>query len=266
MGTSFTTWGLAFTSVLTPNELSLLVTILIPLKSVIFFGGIQTGDRVLKRRQGFLSEKHSFELFGGLKQIAMEDWNGIKHIINKRGGVGGRSMRDNEDFEEEDVWGFVKESDKDSSSPVMRKSKEYSSGSSSSSSAWCIHSSPRMIPRVLNAPTTHEAQAVQQSSAPVDIPDWSKIYGKNAKIGPWVGDDDHGNGINTDGVVYDDVNEDVEDDDGDDMVPPHEWIARKLARSQISSFSVCEGIGRTLKGRDLSKMRNAILTKTGFLE
>lgn len=194
----------------------------------------------------------------------MEDWNGINHVINKRGGFGGRSIRDNEDFEEEDVWGFVKESKIDSSSSIIRKSKEYSSGSSSSS-AWRVHSSPRMIPRVLNAPTTHEAQAVQQSSAPVDIPDWSKIYGKNAKIGSWVGDAEHGNGISTDGVVYDDDNED-EDDDGDNMVPPHEWIARKLARSQISSFSVCEGIGRTLKGRDLSKMRNAILTKTGFLE
>ncbi|KAL9316653.1 hypothetical protein ACSQ67_017654 [Phaseolus vulgaris] len=49
-------------------------------------------------------------------------------------------------------------------------------------------------------------------------------------------------------------------------LPPHEFIARRLARSQISSFSVLEGAGRTLKGRDLSKVRNAVLSKTGFLE
>lgn len=64
----------------------------------------------------------------------------------------------------------------------------------------------------------------------------------------------------------DDDDDDDDGEDEDDMIPPHEWIARKLARSQISSFSVCEGIGRTLKGRDLSKVRNAILTKTGFIE
>lgn len=193
----------------------------------------------------------------------MEDWNGVNHVMNKRSGFGGRAVRDNEEFEEDDVWGFVKESTKDSSASTrIRKSKEYSSGSSSS--AWRIHSSPRMIPRVLNGPTTLEAQAVQQSSAPVDIPDWSKIYGKSTKIGSWV-DDDYGNGI-SDGIVAYADDEDDEDADGENMVPPHEWIARKLARSQISSFSVCEGIGRTLKGRDLSKMRNAILTKTGFLE
>ncbi|KAH7545739.1 hypothetical protein FEM48_Zijuj01G0125800 [Ziziphus jujuba var. spinosa] len=189
--------------------------------------------------------------------------------MNKRSGFGGTSMRD-EDFEEEDVWGFVKES-KDSS-PITRKSKEYSS---TSSSAWRIHSAPRMIPRV-NTQTTIEAKThVQQSSAPVDIPDWSKIYGKNARnIGSWVNinDDHHGNCADDHGgVVYenghgDNDDDDDDDDDGDGMVPPHEWIARKLARSQISSFSVCEGIGRTLKGRDLSKMRNDILTKTGFLE
>lgn len=183
----------------------------------------------------------------------MTDWNGI---MGKTNGFGESTTRD-EDFEEEDVWGFIKERE-DSSSKMMKKSKEYSSGSSS---AWRFPSVPKMIPRV-NTSTTHEAKVVQQSSAPMDIPDWSKIYGKGTKMGSrdasWVDDGDGtGNGVG-----------DYEDDDNDDgdMVPPHEWIARKLARSQISSFSVCEGVGRTLKGRDLSKVRNAILTKTGFLE
>ncbi|KAK4798598.1 hypothetical protein SAY86_030924 [Trapa natans] len=89
----------------------------------------------------------------------------------------------------------------------------------------------------------------RRPSAPVNIPDWSKIYGSGSGQFRKVEEEE----------------EDEEYEDGN-IVPPHEWIARKLARTQISSSSMCEGVGRTLKGRDLSKVRNAILTKTGFLE
>ncbi|KAJ1424369.1 Senescence regulator S40 [Sesbania bispinosa] len=34
--------------------------------------------------------------------------------------------------------------------------------------------------------------------------------------------------------------------------------------TRVASFSVHEGVGRTLKGRDLSRVRNAIWAKTGF--
>ncbi|RZB69161.1 hypothetical protein D0Y65_038787 [Glycine soja] len=57
-----------------------------------------------------------------------------------------------------------------------------------------------------------------------------------------------------------------ENDESDSKLPPHEFIAQRLERSKISSFSILEGAGRTLKGRDLSKVRNAVLSKTGFLE
>ncbi|KAG4996726.1 hypothetical protein JHK85_028165 [Glycine max] len=57
-----------------------------------------------------------------------------------------------------------------------------------------------------------------------------------------------------------------ENDESDSKLPPHEFIARRLERSQISSFSVLEGAGRTLKGRDLSKVRNVVLPKIGFLK
>lgn len=226
---------------------------------------------------GYHSEPKALEIcdfFGGIlaRAISMGDWNGT---MSKSNGLGGRSMRD-DDFEEEDVWGFVKESE-DLSPKKMRKSKDYSSGSSS---AWRFSTTPRMIPRANSniTATTHETKVVvQQSSAPVNIPDWSKIYGKSAKmgsrVGSLVGNAEDGNRYNGT-VAYDDGDHhavgnyggDDDDEDDGDMVPPHEWIAKKLARSQISSFSVCEGIGRTLKGRDLSKVRNAILTKTGFLE
>ncbi|WCJ41020.1 hypothetical protein M5689_021911 [Euphorbia peplus] len=84
-------------------------------------------------------------------------------------------------------------------------------------------------------------------SLPVNIPNWSKIlkdeYRENRRRDADVDDDD----------------DDVDSDDGH-RVPPHEF----LARTRIASFSVHEGVGRTLKGRDLSKVRNAIWEKTGF--
>ncbi|XP_044461377.1 uncharacterized protein LOC123192783 [Mangifera indica] len=189
----------------------------------------------------------------------MEGWQ--YGIMSKNSEGGGRRSMRNEDFEE-DVWSFVKGSEEDST--FETNSNKYSSGSSSSS-AWRFTTAPRMIPRSNNMPNTaHEAnKVVQQSSAPMNIPDWSKIYGKNANLGSSRnGSWDHNS------ISYNDGGNDVdnEDSDNEDMVPPHEWLARKLARNKISSFSVFEGIGRTLKGRDLSKVRNAILTKTGFLE
>ncbi|CAI8583707.1 unnamed protein product [Vicia faba] len=80
-------------------------------------------------------------------------------------------------------------------------------------------------------------------SLPVNVPDWSKILGEENRQNRRR-------------------NYDVDsDDDGDDeKVPPHEF----LARTRIASFSVHEGVGRTLKGRDLSRVRNAIWAKTGF--
>jgi hypothetical protein len=165
----------------------------------------------------------------------MEDGNGM-FFSNRRSG---NSKRD-EDFEEEDVWSLEKERSSEDSCPKTGKSIKAKDSSG-----------PRTIPRA-----NYSAKVAQQSSAPVNIPDWSKVYrSENSKKGKKVY---HG--------FLDDACDD--DDDGSDgeMVPPHEYMAKKLARSQISSFSMCEGIGRTLKGRDLSKVRNAILTKTGFLE
>ncbi|XP_010925173.1 protein S40-2-like [Elaeis guineensis] len=67
--------------------------------------------------------------------------------------------------------------------------------------------------------------------------------------------------------------EDVDDDDDDDFgsgsggerTPPHIIVARRTSTEKMA-FSVCVGKGRTLKGRDLYQVRNAILRMTGFLE
>ncbi|KAM7259597.1 hypothetical protein ACFE04_015338 [Oxalis oulophora] len=54
------------------------------------------------------------------------------------------------------------------------------------------------------------------------------------------------------------------DHDGE-IVPPHVIVGRRIA-GQMAAFSVCTGNGRTLKGRDLSQLRNSVLRMTGFLE
>lgn len=79
------------------------------------------------------------------------------------------------------------------------------------------------------------------SSAPVNVPDWSKIY------------------------RVDSVESSHDSDDGGDnfeMVPPHEYAARDYR--QTTANSVFEGVGRTLKGRDMSRVRDAVWSRTGF--
>ncbi|KAE8719878.1 Pentatricopeptide repeat superfamily protein [Hibiscus syriacus] len=60
--------------------------------------------------------------------------------------------------------------------------------------------------------------------------------------------------------------EDFEEDEEEEgeIVPPHVILGRRIAGKM--AFSVCTGNGRTLKGRDLSQVRNLILRMTGFLE
>ncbi|XP_054803796.1 protein S40-4-like [Prosopis cineraria] len=78
-------------------------------------------------------------------------------------------------------------------------------------------------------------------SLPVNIPNWSNILKGHRKRGSAV-DEDEG------------------DEHGEIRIPPHEY----LARTRGASFSVQEGIGRTLKGRDLCSVRNAVWKKVGF--
>ncbi|XP_027351699.1 uncharacterized protein LOC113862738 [Abrus precatorius] len=81
---------------------------------------------------------------------------------------------------------------------------------------------------------------VASASLPVNIPDWSKILKEDYKEHRKRESDDE------DVVVGDE--------------PPHEY----LARTRGASLSVHEGRGRTLKGRDLRRVRNAIWKKVGF--
>ncbi|KAJ1254879.1 hypothetical protein BS78_01G247200 [Paspalum vaginatum] len=54
------------------------------------------------------------------------------------------------------------------------------------------------------------------------------------------------------------------------MLPPHEMVARASASGGYGApakpSSMLEGVGRTLKGRDLRRVRDAVLRQTGFLD
>lgn len=78
------------------------------------------------------------------------------------------------------------------------------------------------------------------TSAPVNVPDWSKIYRVDSVESIHDSDDDHDS----------------------EMIPPHEYLAREYASSRRGS--VFEGVGRTLKGRDLRRVRDAVWSQTGF--
>lgn len=196
------------------------------------------------------------------------------NIRRQRSGIW-KSLRDG-DFDEEEVWDVLKNRSDYGSSGVRKfkdKDQSYSLPVNARSST------ARMIPRGSNSSNNSSASSsnevkVLQQSAPVNIPDWSKIYSSSTHKNSASRFDDYDGGDGEDDA-YDgvanygggDTDEDGEENDEyDSKLPPHEFIAKRLERTQISSFSVLEGAGRTLKGRDLSKVRNAVLSKTGFLE
>ncbi|XP_020215221.1 uncharacterized protein LOC109799142 [Cajanus cajan] len=125
--------------------------------------------------------------------------------------------------------------DSDSDSAFeFHESEIYDSGRANSFECrGSLHGRASGFAKKKGSPTTAPA------SVPVNIPDWSKILG---------------------GEYHRRRNSDEENEENSVRVPPHEF----LARTRVASFSVHEGVGRTLKGRDLSTLRNAIWAKTGF--
>lgn len=101
-------------------------------------------------------------------------------------------------------------------------------------------SSARAIPQ--SPPGPGEIAGQTRMSAPVNVPGWPK----------WK------------------EGREVEDETGEDwgpkhgkIVPPHEIVGQSKG---TTAFSVFEGAGRTLKGRDLRRTRDAVFRKTGFLD
>ncbi|KAF8042486.1 hypothetical protein BT93_A0958 [Corymbia citriodora subsp. variegata] len=112
---------------------------------------------------------------------------------------------------------------------------------------------PRSLKKLQRRPSSAaeapSSPAAAAASLPVNIPDWSKIL-----LGDYT---EHHRGRE---AAEDCGGSDGEGEDDGDRVPPHEFLARRRG----ASLSVHEGVGRTLKGRDLRRVRNAIWKKVGF--
>ncbi|KAK4377760.1 hypothetical protein RND71_004056 [Anisodus tanguticus] len=134
-------------------------------------------------------------------------------------------------------------------SVVRRKPSIASSPSSSTASISQspISSSPStVIPFSRNNNFSHSKSMPArnlQHSVPVNVPMMAKKAPRNGEL----------------------AEVEIDDDDADDeMLPPHEMVARGSMRSPRTTFSVLEGAGRTLKGRDLRQVRNAVWRQIGF--
>ncbi|EOA35719.1 hypothetical protein CARUB_v10020952mg [Capsella rubella] len=182
------------------------------------------------------------------------------------GGSHGTSVTDELELAEEDIW----------SPPVIH---DTSAETDESYRAWNLRATLGKNGRVgglslafegsLVAPPQQSSPIILQqindggdenrrklaSSAPVNVPDWSKIYRVNSveSVHEMNGDDDE-----------------EDDEESRMMMPPHEYVAKSQARRSRKiggvdgGASVFEGVGRTLKGRELRRVRDAIWSQTGF--
>ncbi|KAM0828081.1 hypothetical protein ACQ4PT_059516 [Festuca glaucescens] len=109
------------------------------------------------------------------------------------------------------------------------------------SAAWAIPANPRPKSRA-PAPQYHQSAPVKVPVRPPRKPAMDK---------------------------WDEADDDDELRRGDAaMLPPHEMVARASAggAGPVAPFSMLEGAGRTLKGRDLRRVRDAVLRQTGWLD
>ncbi|KAL1829826.1 hypothetical protein ACET3Z_008238 [Daucus carota] len=97
-------------------------------------------------------------------------------------------------------------------------------------------SSPRILHQIRGQEIVGSPRGRQfATSAPVNVPEWSKMWKPVESM--------------------------HHDSDEFDKVPPHEYLARSR---NSAAYSVFEGVGRTLKGRDMSRVRDAVWSQTGF--
>uniref|UniRef100_A0A0E0M7M7 Senescence regulator n=1 Tax=Oryza punctata TaxID=4537 RepID=A0A0E0M7M7_ORYPU len=145
---------------------------------------------------------------------------------------------------------------------LLRRKATIAAASAAASSAQTQSppSAARAIPSVPRARYPEQPPAVPyHQSAPVKVP----VRPPPPRRSGW----DHLAGVPGDG--YDDDDEELLRGDAA-MLPPHEMVARASAGGgfggPVKPSSMLEGVGRTLKGRDLRRVRDAVLRQTGFLD
>ncbi|KAJ7948011.1 Senescence regulator [Quillaja saponaria] len=154
-----------------------------------------------------------------------------------------------------DTFGILAALAEDETSPSVRSVSHFYHKASVSSSSSSSSSSSRLIPVIPKPPPerislhTNSSTLKYHQSAPVNVPVLSQAMMNTRRRQR----------------EFDEVAVDEDEGDGE-MLPPHEIVARSSVQSPILACSVLEGVGRTLKGSDLRKVRNAVWRQTGFLD
>ncbi|KAL3627478.1 hypothetical protein CASFOL_028842 [Castilleja foliolosa] len=109
-----------------------------------------------------------------------------------------------------------------------------------------------------------------EDSKGIDFPDWDKILGEEApgKKQFWWDDEYDPDRFKNENKfserrIY--RPHGAKGDEDDDHLAPHEILSKRYYKNR-AAYSMCEGAGRTLKGRDLRKFRNTVLFLTGYIE
>ncbi|KAI3802168.1 hypothetical protein L1987_30298 [Smallanthus sonchifolius] len=213
-----------------------------------------SSDRFL----GVFSPPSSFGVISAGSSVAGDDfseddvfWTGDFAEQNRQSPdpVRGANRNGNsQSFRHQDKFGILAALPEDNgwkpNRPVMNRRNPtiVSPTTPNSSSSRLIPSIPR--PNKQDRDLSQSMPVKFQQSAPVNVP----LFARKSRIGGELSDVDVG------------------EDDEEEMLPPHEIVARGSSKSPHTTFSVLEGAGRTLKGRDLRLVRNAVWRKTGFLD
>jgi hypothetical protein len=157
--------------------------------------------------------------------------------------IGGHGGADHlADLDEEDVWSVLAAPDSSNGrQPEQdRRGRWTAGGLSMAFEATTGATAP--------AARHHHHQHHVASSAPVKVPEWPA-----ARFSPGSGEQQQ--------QQYYGVS--CREEEGE-WVAPHEYLQARSGGRGTPAPSVFEGVGRTLKGRDLSRVRDAVWSSTGF--
>ncbi|KAL5972639.1 hypothetical protein ACLOJK_039444 [Asimina triloba] len=176
---------------------------------------------------------------GDLTELLEEDvWSMLDRMVERE------NSEERRDRQSEPSW--AGKGDDDGHSHVGGLSRTFQE--SSKSSASIMHHFHQSYENDMAAqPPPHVA-----ASAPMNVPRWPR-----AMVGVESGESLGGHEKRAIGG---------EDEDDGEGMPPHEYLARKYekGRRKAVAMSVFEGVGRTLKGRDMRRVRDAVWSRTGF--
>uniref|UniRef100_A0ACD5UND8 Uncharacterized protein n=1 Tax=Avena sativa TaxID=4498 RepID=A0ACD5UND8_AVESA len=143
------------------------------------------------------------------------------------------------DLDEEDVWSVLDSSrSTNSRQPEQDRRGRWTAGGLS----LAFEATAATAPAARHHHHPHVA-----SSAPVKVPEWPA-----ARFPPGGGEQQQ---------QYYGVS--CREEEGE-WVAPHEYLQAQSGGRGEAAPSVFEGVGRTLKGRDLSRVRDAVWSSTGF--